>query len=417
MNPDGTINLALWKDFSERSVHELALKTKALTAAYYGKPARFTYWNGFSTGGRQGLKAAQVFPADFDGILVGAPAINWTRFSTAHMAPQVIMAQDLGGVRITAGQERLVSNAAIEACDRVGGQHLGYIPDPGSCHYDPTSDANVICTSAGGSNATADCVAPEQANAFNKIWYGQTEDGSIPPPASDNGTSIALSPMQRWYGPPRGSSLANFLRGPLPNSSSYIALELQNPAYALGPPIFVNATGNGADLWRTLTPVQLANAMDRGLALQGPFANIDTDNPDLSAFRSHGGKLLHYHGLADSLIKPFGSVHYYNRVVQEMGGLDAVQGFYRLYLVPAMFHGFVNGTANPNADPPLPTNAQLYAALTDWVEKGIVPGRLKMTSAVTATHPVPKTFPLCVYPSRARFVSGDPKSSSCYGCR
>jgi hypothetical protein len=88
MNPDGTINTVLWKDFSERSIHEMAIKTKALTKAYYGKDAKYAYFNGFSTGGRQAFKEAQAFPDDFDGILAGAPAIHWTRFTTSHVQPQ-----------------------------------------------------------------------------------------------------------------------------------------------------------------------------------------------------------------------------------------------------------------------------------------------------------------------------------------
>jgi feruloyl esterase len=415
MNPDGTINTALWRDYSERSLHETAVKTKALTQAFYGRPASRAYWNGFSTGGRQGLKLAQVQPGDFDGILAGAPAINWTRFSVGHMAPQVIMERDLGGVRLTAGQQTLVSTAAVSACDVVGGQHLGYVPDPAACNYDPTQDPSVLCVASGGTNATANCVTTAQASAFNKIWYGHTEDGTVPTPALDNGTSVTLAPGQLWFGPPRGSDLSNFLGGPLPNSSSHVALSLQNPSYGL--PSFVNATGNGANLWRTFTYPQLANATARGLALQASFANIDTDNPDLSAFQNRGSKLLMYHGLADSLIKPAGSVHYYNRVLQQMGGIGAVQNFYRFYLVPGMFHGFSNGSANRSAIPPLPTNAQLYQALTDWVEKGIAPDRLEIASAVTAQEPVAKTYPLCSYPKKAVFTAGDPKVTASYACR
>ena len=226
---------------------------------------------------------------------------------------------------------------------------------------------------------------------------------------------VKLAPGQLWFGPPRGSDLSNFLGGPLPNSSSHVALSLQNPSYGL--PSFVNATGNGANLWRTFTYPQLANATARGLALQASFANIDTDNPDLSAFQNRGSKLLMYHGLADSLIKPAGSVHYYNRVLQQMGGIGAVQNFYRFYLVPGMFHGFSNGSANRSAIPPLPTNAQLYQALTDWVEKGIAPDRLEIASAVTAQEPVAKTYPLCPYPKKAVFTAGDPKVTASYACR
>ncbi|GAA0512309.1 MULTISPECIES: tannase/feruloyl esterase family alpha/beta hydrolase [Pigmentiphaga] len=414
MNPDGSLNLALLNDFSERSIFQLVTKTKALAKAYYGKAAAHTYWNGFSTGGRQGMKAAQKFPEQFDGILAGAPAINWSRFSTSHLHPQVVFERDLGGHRFTAEQEQLVSTAAVAACDMVGGTHLGYVPDPASCRYDPTTDPSVLCAADGGANASAACITREQAVAFNKIWYGQTDDGTAPSPEADNGWSVSLAAGQRWYGPPRGSSLANFLRGPTPNSASQVALQLENGAYA--PASFINARGDGRDLWRTFTHDWLAYAYDRGLALQEQFAFINTDTPDLSALRDHGTKLLMYHGLADSLIKPGGSMHYYNRVMRAMGGYDAIQGFYRFYLVPGMFHGFVNGSPNADAAPPLPTNDQLYRALTDWVEKGIAPARLEISSKASAEGSPPKTWPLCLYPQQARYVSGNPLVASSYNC-
>src|SRR5215208_5785739 len=112
MNPDGTINTVLWKDYAERAVHEMAIKTKALTRAYYGRNAKYTYFNGFSTGGREGLKEAQAYPDDFDGILAGAPAINRTKLVTGQLYPQIVMQRELNGVTLTAGQHMLVSNAA-----------------------------------------------------------------------------------------------------------------------------------------------------------------------------------------------------------------------------------------------------------------------------------------------------------------
>lgn len=108
MNPDGTVNTVLWTDFSERGIHEMAVKTKALAKAYYGEDARYAYWNGFSTGGRQGLKEAQANPADFDGILAGAPANNWTKFITTELYPQIVVQRDLAGVSITAAQHTSV---------------------------------------------------------------------------------------------------------------------------------------------------------------------------------------------------------------------------------------------------------------------------------------------------------------------
>jgi feruloyl esterase len=181
MNPDGSINTVLWNDFAQRGIHEMAVKTKQITKAYYGKAAKYSYWDGFSTGGRQGHKLAQLHPDDFDGILAGAPAFNWTRFITNELYPQIVFQRDLGGVPMTAGQLNLLGNAAINACDVVNAQHIGYIPDPSECRYDPTHDATVICAASGGTNTTANCVTPLQAQAMNKLWYGQTRDGTAPP--------------------------------------------------------------------------------------------------------------------------------------------------------------------------------------------------------------------------------------------
>ncbi|MES2257135.1 MAG: tannase/feruloyl esterase family alpha/beta hydrolase [Pseudomonadota bacterium] len=419
MNPDGTVNTVLWQDFSERGIHEMAVKTKALAKAYYGRDAKYSYWDGFSTGGRQGHKEAQANPADFDGILAGAPAFNWTKFITTELYPQIVYQRDLGGNGLTAGQLALVSNAAINACDMVGGQHLGYIPDPSQCAYNPATDVNVLCQASAGRNTSADCVSAVQASALNKIWYGQTPDGSVPDPALDNGFGIATAPNQKWYGLTRGTSLAGLAGAtPFPIASDMVALELQNPTIAgsvsSGVP-FANATGNGADRWKTMSYADLANAWERGVALQSAFANINTDNPDLSAFRSRGGKLLMYHGLADTLIPPQGSINYYNRVANQMGGIAAIQSFYRFYLVPGMAHGFANGTANPNANPPLPTNEQLYALLTDWVEKNAPPGTVGITTGASPAGPA-KSRPLCLYPQKATYTSGDPNQAASYTC-
>ena len=363
MNPDGTINTVLWNDFSQRGIHELAVKTKALTKAYYGRPARYAYWDGFSTGGRQAHKLAQLHPDDFDGILAGAPAFNWTRFITNELYPQIVYQRDLGGVPLTAGQLTLLGNAAISACDVVGGQHLGYIEDPSECRYDPTRDANVLCVASGGLNTSANCVSGVQAQAMNKLWYGQTRNGAVPSPAVDNSWEHTLDGNHLWYGLARGTSFGGLggstpagVPAPFPIATDMVALENQNPS--LGTPAFQNPTGNGTNGWLNLSYAQLGDAFDNGLLLQRPFAHINTDDPDLHRFRAAGGKMLMYHGLADVLIMPQGSVRYYNRVVREMGSLKAVQRFYRFFLIPGMSHGLSNGTTNPNANPPLPGNAQ-----------------------------------------------------------
>lgn len=416
MNPDGSINQTLWRDFSVRGIYEQGVKTKALAAAYYGQEPAYAYWDGASTGGRQGLKFAQEHPDVFDGIVALYPAINWTRFITGELYPQIVLQRDLGGQALSAQQLNLVSNAAIAACGEVGGEALGYIPDPGSCTYDPVQDPEVICVADGGANATEHCVSPLQANAINKIWYGMTADGTVPDPAVDNGwqnvTRAALPDIGNWWGLTRGANLTRLAgaQGPFPIGSDMVALEMQDSRLAT--PAFENATGNGEDGWKDLSYAELANAYAQGVILQPQFAHINTDKPDLSAFKARGGKLLTWHGLADELIMPQGTINYYHRVAEAMGGFAQVQDFYRLYLVPGAGHGTPNGTSNPEADVPNFGPTQMYDMLTQWVEQGVAPGAARLSSAGG------NSGLSCVYPAQAQYNgSGSPRDAASYSCR
>jgi feruloyl esterase len=290
---------------------------------------------------------------------------------------------------------------------------------------------SVICTANGGTNATANCVTPVQAQAMNKLWYGETRDGMAPPPSVDNAWSIHIGRGNHlWYGLTRGASFSGLgnsnagVPAPFTISTDLVALEDQDPTLAT--PSFVNATDNGANGWMNLSYMQLAEAYDKGLDLQPSFAYINTDDADLRPFRKSGGKMLMYHGLADVLIMSLGSRNYYERVIREMGGLHEVQKFYRFFYVPGMAHGFSNGTTNPNANPPLPGGAgadgvqdgtsQLYDALTAWVEKGKAPSRIDISTASTMAFPVVKSRPICAYPKKARFVGGEVNVASSYVC-
>jgi len=413
MNPDGTINTALWTDYSSRANHEQVVKAKTLAAAYYGSPPRYTYWDGLSTGGRQALKQAQLYPEDYDGIIAVNPALNFTKFIPASLYPQTVMQRDLSGNPFSTAQLTLVSSAALAACDVVAGQHLGFPLDPSACRYDPTKDSSVLCASSGGANATAACVTPVQAQAINKIWYGMTSDGSVPDPALDNGWSITLSGSQRWYGLTRGTILTT-LAGTTAFSTAtdLVALSLQDPTIA--GPSFINATGNGSDGWKKLSYAQLADAVDRGRALQHNFAFVDTDSPDLSKFKARGGKLLMLHGLSDDRIFPQGSMNYYERVLAAMGGLVPVQEFFRFYLLPGMNHVPGNGTVNTSANPPIPGTSQVYDLLTAWVEKDIAPENVVITSPTST--PVQKSLPMCAYPKKPTYRSGDIFKAASYSC-
>jgi hypothetical protein len=426
MNPDGTVNSTLLRDFASRSMHEQAVKTKALATAYYGRAPRFSYWDGSSQGGRQALSLAQNHPDDFDGIIGNLPAINWSR-ATGTLYPQIVFQRDLAGVAPSRKQLDLLSNAAISACDVVGGQHLGFIIDIASCRYDPTKDLAVLCPGDGGRSQPGTCVTRLQAQAVNKIWYGMTSDGSVPEVAADNGWKGPLGGVHRWYGLPRGTSLYNVYfstlfntiagladpGGPYTSSTDKVALELQNPTMASTN--FENATGNGEDLWKTLSYAQLSNALDRGLALQPVLGHIDTDKPDLSEFKARGGKMLTWQGIHDEVIPVQGTIHYYNRVIATMGGLDMVSDFYKLFIVPGLGHQTPNGTSNPAATPPVVGRDQFYQLLTDWVERGVEPRQVVIKSPAGSLTPV--TLPLCPYPDQAVYGRGDPHVSTSYSCK
>lgn len=426
MREDGTINATLWHDFAERSLHQLALKTKALTRSYYGKKQRYAYWQGCSTGGRQGYKIAQEHPGDYDGYLSEMPAFNWTRFITNEAYPQVVMQRDLGAA-ITPAKLGAVSAAATNACDVVGGQHLGFILDPRECRYDPTRDAAALCSGVAGNgvvgtNSSASCVNLAEARAINKIWYGQTEDGSAPDPAADNGSDPQLQPKQLWWNLSRGTFLGLLAGdaasppffGPFPIATDMLALELQDPTIAT--PSFTNATGNGANRWKELSYAGLANAYHRGVALQPQFGFINTDNPDLRKARALGAKIITTHGWSDQLIPPMGSINYYHRVAQVMGGVEATNRFNRLFMVPGSGHCGGVGSVGPNANPntvPLPGPTQFFDALVDWVEHRKAPDSVEVRSADSSV-----SMPLCPYPQKASYKgSGAITAASSYACR
>jgi hypothetical protein len=434
MNADGTINQVSWRDFAQRAVHEMADKSKALAALYYAKAHRYAYWEGFSTGGRQGFKAVQVYPGDFDGILAGAPSFNWSNFITSEAYTQVVMQRELGGP-IAAAKLNAVSALATGSCDP---QSFGFVLDTASCRYDPTKDAAALCTTsatatgAAGTNAdTTKCLGLAEARVVNKIWYGQTHDGSAPDPSIDNASGTALGFKQLWWGLTRGTSLTSLAgSNPFPISTDNLALILQSPEFAQTvPATFVNATAAPADRWKSLSYADLANVNAQGIGLQLWFSNINTDNPDLRAFRDKGGKILTYHGLADELIPPQGSVNYYSRVAAGMGGYAEVQKFDRLFLIPAMGHNttFKVSTLDPATGaitaagkvplPALPINGsssdQLFEALRNWVENGVAPDRLDIKSSDASV-----SLPICPYPQRASYVgTGSVKSASSYACK
>src|SRR5438552_12182561 len=178
VNEDGTYNLQFNDDFIRNAIKQQVVLSKVIAEAYYGGPPLYNYWNGCSTGGRQGYLLAQELGNELDGILANAPAIYWTRFQTAQMWGQIVMKDLTGGVIPTAKQNFATSKATA-ACDALDGVTDGIIDDPRTCTYSAANDPTAICSANGGTSADPNCLTPAQAQAMDKIWDGPRNPSGV----------------------------------------------------------------------------------------------------------------------------------------------------------------------------------------------------------------------------------------------
>jgi len=353
----GAPNVPLQIDFAYRSEHLMAVIGKQLTRAFYGQGPVYSYWNGCSTGGRQGLRMAQDYPEDYDGILAGAPAIHWDRFQAEQIWPQVVQYRDNGGVIPTA-KKQLATNAAIAACDADDGVEDGVLDDPRACTFDAMS---LLCPR--GVNDTT-CLTATEASAINKIWRGATNERGN---------------KKLWYGQTRGTDL-NGLGGANP-----FGIAVAQPRFW----VYFDPTWD----WHILGYDNYEAFFNDTVRMVGPI--MASDNPDLSRFRDHGGKLVIWHGFADQLITPEGSIDYYDAVVKTLGGgYVHTKEFARLFMAPGVAH--CGGGAGPQIQ-------NQFGAVVDWVEHGIAPETILASRPITLPDGSvrTRTRPLCAYPDVA----------------
>ena len=340
-------------DFGYRSEHEMTVKAKAIVAAFYGSGPKFSYWNGCSSGGKQGLKEAQKYPEDYDGIIAGAPANNWVALLSSDMMNTFAMLKDPAS-RILAPKRAALHKAAVEACDAVDSLKDGLIGDPTKCHFDP---AALLCKGPD----TETCLTAAQVAAAKTV-YG---------PFTDLRTRKEIFP-----GLEPGSELGwGAFTGPEPFSISdgyFRYVVHQNPDWDFR-------------TFDVAKDVALADKQDRDNVLKA----VD---PNLKAFVSRGGKLIIYHGWSDNLIAPRNSINYYNSVVSKMGGREKTESSVRLFMAPGMGH--CAGGDGPN-------DSDMVTPLEQWVEQGKPPDR------VIASHrtgdQTDRTRPWCPYPQVAKY--------------
>jgi hypothetical protein len=356
VNTDGTYNLQFINDFIRNAIKAQILLSKRITKAYYGMSIAYNYWNGCSTGGRQGYLLAQELGGELDGILANAPAMYWTRFQTGQMWGQIAM-KDLVGAPISSVKLNQTTASAVAACDAADGLTDGIIDDPRTCKFDAKSN---IC---GGPNAPAqNCLTPAEADAINKIWDG---------PRNAKGNKV-------WFGLDRGTALGGL------NGTN---------AFFLGVTQFHwNEHDRNFD-WKTVTMAgypQVAQDGSRNIA-----DVTDTFGP-LDKFKRSGGKLLTWVGANDQLIFPRGVINYYRQMASRYSrhgepDFDNLQRFYRLFRAPGVGH--CGGGAGPS-----PTDA--FGALVKWVEQRVPPQNL-LASGGSAAPSTGRTRLLCPYPQTA----------------
>jgi hypothetical protein len=378
LDENGNVNRGLLKNFASRSLHEMSEVGEQVTASVYGRPAAYSYWNGCSTGGRQGLMEAQRYPADFDGILATAPAINWDRFVPAELWPQVVMNAE--HTYPTACVFDAFNQAAIAVCDVDDGVTDGIVSRPENCRFDPNGLVGQTLACDGGtvqiSRADADVVRKiwdgPKTRAGKRLWYGLAKGTPF-----DALAATAVAPDGTRHG------------APFPLVDDWVKYFLERQ------PDFDTST---------IGYRQFERLFERSQAQY--HAVIGTDNPDLSAFRDAGGKMITWHGLADELIFAQGTVDYRRRVEAEMGGARATDRFYRVFLAPGADH-CAGGTG------PVPTDP--LAALVDWVENGHAPDTLPASTTNAEGRTITRN--LCRYPLVSHYTGGgDPDSADSYDC-
>ena len=358
-------------DFASRGIHVTAVAAKQIVETYYGRRPAQSYFTGCSGGGGQALSEAQRHPEDYDGIVAGAPAnfptglwpgelyAAWvTHRSPAHLIPREKLP--------------LITNAVIAACDAADGVTDGVLDDPRRCGFDP---ATLICRGADG----ADCLTAAQADSVKRI-----HDGLRRPSTGE----------RFWYGYEKSSEVfwGGHIFEPFGTPIAYVKyMVLRDPSWD----------------WKTfdLSTPDAFKVLDEGHARLGPV--LDSVNPDLSAFRKRGGKLIAYHGWLDQNIAPRNSIRYYENVEVAMGGQAKTQSFFRLFMAPGMGH--CGGGPGPNT-------LDALTALEQWVEKGTAPDRI-VASHVSGGR-VDRTRPLCAYPLVARYKgTGSTDDEANFECR
>jgi hypothetical protein len=371
------------RDFGYLAVHRTVEVAKSIIKAFYGSPPRYSYFAGCSNGGRQGLMEAQRYPDDFNGIASAAPAAHMTRTGASFLKNIQAAFPNPSYFEhplITKANLDLLSAKVLDACDAIDGLRDGIINDPRDCDFNLSSVKSCPADRPGN-----DCFTSAQRNAIARIYAPTTDErGQIIYPGQPFGGENLAGGWEAWI---TGSDPGLMRELHVPNAQAMFMTEgakyfiFNDPNWDYSR--YHGSFAKDATTWRTI---------------------LDADNPDLSRFAAHNGKLLLWHGWADPALNPLATVDYYSKVVARD---PHAKSYVKLYMLPGVLHC---------GGGPGPSNAPWLDALTTWVEKGVAPDRLIATNNASPGRAT-MSRPLCPYPARAEYKgSGNPNDAASFVC-
>ncbi|MBS1828004.1 MAG: tannase/feruloyl esterase family alpha/beta hydrolase [Acidobacteria bacterium] len=363
-------------DYAYRSLHLTTEVGKKLTAVYYGSQPVKSYYQGCSTGGRQGLILAQRFPNDYDGIVAGAPVLNFSM----TMAGFACREQALLEAPIPYAKIATLSDRIYENCDAIDGLKDGVIDDPRLCTFQPARDL----PRCPANQDTSSCFTESQVKALEKIYADIYSNGKRVFPGWPLGAEVkgadGKSGWDQWIIRENGEKTIAW--GFAESFFRHMAFPRKEQSIEL----------------RDFDPNKHIPQLDWIHPI------LDATDPDLTPFQKRNGKMLMYFGWADPSLNAMMGVEYYESVLKITG--PRTPDFFRLFMQPGIFH-CGGGPGAGTFDPLLEVMA--------WVEQNKTPDRI--TAARIIDGKTTRTRPLCPYPQIAKYKgAGNPDDAANFEC-
>jgi len=390
-------NLERIVNFGHVAVHRTAVTAKALIAKYYGRKSSKNYFYGCSRGGGQALMEAQRYPEDFDGIVAGAPAYNWTVELGARNARinQIMYpnSKDLSVATITPEAQKLIGEAVMKKCDALDGLKDGIINNPPACKFDVSTLACRIGKRQG-------CLSRQQVRAAKAIYDDVVIDGKRVFPGYPVGGELSPTGWFLWVtgGLALQDEVIEFQEGARA-SSDFPEPKGPNAHFLFGNGVMKYLVFHDPD-W-DYSKYDFKNFWKDTAAVA---QTLNATSPDLDDFRARGGKLLIHNGWSDMALSANGTIEYYNSVLKRA---PAAHNDVRLFLLPGMDH--CAGGVGPDW-------VDYLGEIDKWVASGQAPERLKASWLDKQRQP-DGSRPVCAYPKHVKYKGdGDPRDAASFTC-